>query len=128
MARERGLWRGWQAIAIGVAAAVLALSLVGIRGALASPGGSGGQAQISRTISVDINHFAYHPPTLRIAKGTTVAFSNSSHVTHTATRRGSFTTGRIKPGRSILIKFSHKGAFAYHCEIHPFMHGKIIVE
>ncbi|MGE5527144.1 MAG: plastocyanin/azurin family copper-binding protein [Methanosarcina sp.] len=89
-------------------------------------GASGAQASAGR--SVDINHFAFHPGTLRVGKGARVAFTNSSGVTHTATRAGSFDTGRIKPGKTVVVRFTHKGTFAYHCSIHPFMKGKIVVE
>ncbi len=116
---------GWRAVAIAVAAMVMVASLIGIHDALARPGG---KAEASRATAVDINHFAFHPPTLHIAKGGSVAFTNSSKITHTATRRGSFNTGRIKPGTTVVVKFSQKGTFAYHCTIHPFMHGKIVVE
>jgi plastocyanin len=99
---------------------------------LAGPGGgrasAGVTAQASRTATVGIDGFAFHPPALTIAKGTKVAFSNSSGVAHTATRAGSFDTGRIKPGKSALVSFGRKGTFAYHCTIHPFMKGKIVVK
>jgi plastocyanin len=26
------------------------------------------------------------------------------------------------------VKFNKRGTFAYHCKIHPFMEGKVIVE
>jgi plastocyanin len=117
-------WK-WQTIAVALAAVAFGLALVGLRGEIASAGET---AQASRTATVDIDHFAYHPPTLKIAKGSTVAFSNSSDVAHTATRAGSFTTGHIKPGKSVSIRFKQPGTFAYHCTIHPFMHGKIVVE
>jgi plastocyanin len=118
-------WQGWQKLATAAALAVFALALIGLRGQTASAGET---AQASRTATVDINHFAYHPPTLTIASGTKVTFSNSSGVTHTATRGGSFDTGNIKPGHSVSIRFPQKGTFAYHCTIHPFMHGKIVVK
>ena len=47
---------------------------------------------------------------------------------HTATDKGAFDTGRIKPGHSVSVRFGHKGTFSYHCSIHPFMHGKIVVD
>jgi plastocyanin len=100
------------------------LALVGLRGGVAA---AGGVAQTSRAATVEINRFAFHPPTLTIAKGTKATFSNTSRVTHTATRAGSFDTGRIRPGGSVGIRFTQKGTFAYHCTIHPFMHGKIVV-
>ena len=117
-----GKIRNW--LATAVAAAVLAISLAGIQSAVASSSATASRA----SKAVDINHFAFHPPTLRVAKGTTVDFVNSSKVTHTATSPGNFDSGRIKPGKSVAVRFAQKGTFAYHCTIHPFMHGKIVVE
>jgi plastocyanin len=113
-----------------MAAAMLALvgfglALIGLRGQAAAADAT---AHASAAPKVTINHFAFHPPTLRVAKGSSVVFSNTSKVTHTATREGSFDSGRIKPGESVSIRFKQKGTFAYHCLIHPFMHGKIVVE
>ena len=104
-----------------VAVAVLGLAV--LRGGSAS----GATATASGTKGVDIDHFAFHPPTLRIKKGGKVAFTNSSNVTHTASS-ASFNTNRIKPGTTKVVTFAQKGTFAYHCEIHPFMKGKIVVE
>jgi plastocyanin len=121
-----GIWqRGLRWVAIGAAAAAMALALLGLRSELAAAGPS---AQASRAKAVDISHFAFHPPTLTIVVGTKVSFANSSKVAHTATHGGVFNTGRIAPGTSIGIRFNQKGTFAYHCSIHPFMHGKIVVQ
>lgn len=87
----------------------------------------GATAVASGAKSVNINHFAFHPPTLRVKRGARVAFTNSSNTAHTATS-GSFDTRRIAPGSSVTVKFGEKGAFAYHCSIHPFMKGRIVVE
>ena len=114
-----------QTIAAVIATAIFAVALFGLRQELAA---AGAPAEASRASGVEINHFAYHPPTLTIAKGSKVTFSNTSHVTHTATSPGNFSTGHIKPGTSASIKFNHAGTFSYHCLIHHFMHGKIIVQ
>jgi plastocyanin len=125
MTETTGIWRGLRWIAIGAAAAAMTLALLGLRSELAS---AGPVAQASAGKTVDINNFAFHPPTLRIAAGTKVNFTNSSRVAHTATRAGSFNTGRIAPGSTISIRFNSKGTFAYRCSIHPLMHGKIVVQ
>jgi plastocyanin len=106
-------------MAIGIAA----LALVWLQGAQAS----GESAQASVTKSVHIRNFAFHPPTLRVNRGTRVAFVNDSGVTHTATHGGLF-NNRIKPGTTAFVRFQQKGTIRYHCNIHPFMHGKIVVE
>jgi plastocyanin len=92
-----------------------------------APAAQSGLAKASGVKTVDIDHFEFHPPTLNVTKGTKVVFSNSSGTAHTATDKGIFNSGRIKSGHSFAVRFEQKGTFRYHCEIHPFMHGKIVV-
>ncbi len=125
MTKAAGIQQCIRWLAIGAAAAVMTLALLGLRSELAAAGPT---AQASGAKTVDINHFAFHPPTLTIAVGSKVNFTNSSKVAHTATRGGSFNTGRIAPGSTIGIRFNQKGSFSYHCSIHPLMHGKIVVQ
>jgi plastocyanin len=103
--------------------AIVVLAVAALQGGRAI----GATALASGAKGVDINDFAFHPPTLKVKRGDKVAFTNSSDVTHTASS-GSFDTKRIAPGTSVVVKFSRKGTFAYHCKIHPFMKGKIVVE
>ena len=117
-------WNGWQRVATAAALAVFVLALIGLRGEIASAGGT---AQASRSTKVGISDFAFHPPKMTVNVGSKVTFSNSDGVTHTATGKG-FDTGDIKPGKSASVTFSKKGTFAYHCTIHPSMHGKIVVQ
>jgi plastocyanin len=112
--------RHWRKLATAIAALALALALIGLE-----QGSAGAAARKGAKVGID--HFAFQPGTLRIAKGTRVTFENESGVAHTATRNGSFDTGRIAPGKSAVVRFNHTGTFAYHCTIHPFMHGKIVV-
>jgi plastocyanin len=107
-----------------VACLVLALGLLASQ---AAPAAQSGPARASKAKTIDISHFEFHPPTLSVARGGKVVFSNSSGTAHTATDKGAFDSGRIKPGGSVAVRFEQKGTFRYHCEIHPFMHGKIIV-
>ncbi len=116
---------GGRGRAAALIAATAALPLL-----LASPGAPAstpGAATASGSKTVVIDHFKFHPRTLEIAKGTRVVFSNSASVAHTATDRGVFDTRRIKPGHSAAVRFEQRGTFRYHCKIHPFMHGKIVV-
>jgi plastocyanin len=106
--------------------ACLALA-VALFASQAGPAAGPGPAQASGSKNVDINHFKFHPGTLEVAKGTRVVFSNSAGVAHTATDKGAFDSGHIKPGHSFAVRFEQKGTFRYHCTIHTFMHGKIVV-
>jgi plastocyanin len=110
------------AIACVAIAAALLLALRASSQAAAGP-----TATTSATAKVTIANYKFHPPTLTVSKGTKVTFANTSGVTHTATRGGVFDTRHIKPGRSVAVRFTQKGTFSYHCKIHPFMHGTIVV-
>ncbi len=103
------------------AAALLLLTYGGGQRASAAATASGG------TKTVTINHFAYAPSTLTVAKGTRVVFSNTSKIKHTATLKGSFDTGKISPGAAVAVRFEAPGTYRYRCTIHPEMRGKIIV-
>jgi len=109
-------------LVIGLAIALAALATLALRQVDA------GAATASGAKTVDIRDFAFHPGTLKVKRGAHVAFTNSSEVTHTATKGGSFDTKRIAPGKSVTVTFSQRGTFAYHCKIHPFMKGKVVVE
>lgn len=113
--------QSWRGLALLIAITVLAVA------ALQGGRAIGATATTSGAKSVDVNHFAFHPPTLRIKQGGRVAFTNSSNTAHTATG-GSFDTKKIAPGTSVTVRFGQKGTFAYHCKIHPFMKGKVVVE
>ena len=120
MTHSRNWQRRWGP-ALLMAIAVLAVAAV--QGAQAVEA----TAQASGAKTVDISHFAFHPPTLKVKRGSKVAFTNSQNVTHTASS-GSFDTKGIAPGSTVTVRFGKKGTFAYHCKIHPFMKGKIVVE
>jgi plastocyanin len=113
-------------IKLGIVAAAIALaSFATVHG----PGGSAAaaDASASATKTVQIKGFAFKPATAKVERGSRVVFSNSSGSTHTATGAG-FDTKRIAPGKSAAVRFKEPGTFAYHCKIHSFMKGKVVVE
>ncbi|MGO9197209.1 MAG: plastocyanin/azurin family copper-binding protein [Acidimicrobiales bacterium] len=66
--------------------------------------------------------------TIRIKVGTVVTVVNHDGVTHTWTAiDGTFDSGPIKPGASYSFTFTKAGTYRYHCTIHTFMKGTIIV-
>lgn len=78
--------------------------------------------------TVTIHNFAFHPKVLIVKKGTTVTWRNMDHVVHTVTsNKGIFKSGHIHPGASYKFMFNKKGVYYYHCSIHPFMRGVIVV-
>lgn len=66
-------------------------------------------------------------PSLTVAVGTTVVWSNQDDVPHTATAEdGSFNSGNIQGG-TFSHTFEEAGTYAYFCEVHPTMTGEITV-
>ena len=108
--------------------AIAVASLAGLRAA-AGESATGPTATASHAATERIANFEYHPTPLVVSPGTKVVFSNRSGITHTATENGGgFNTGRIKPGATASVTFKRPGTYVFHCMIHPFMHGKIVVK
>ena len=77
---------------------------------------------------VTIADFHFSPASTTIHVGDTITWSNSGPSSHTATATGgSFNTGILKKGQSASHTFTQPGTFTYACQIHPFMHGTIVV-
>jgi plastocyanin len=113
-------------VAILVAAALVAVPIAG-SGAAAAGGSPHREQRRAATVRVNVHDFAFHPHKLTVAPGTRVTFANRDPIAHTATSAGNFATGHIRPGHSVTVKLKKAGVYAYHCSIHHFMHGKIVV-
>jgi plastocyanin len=79
---------------------------------------------------VSISNFKFAPATLTVKRGGRVTVTNDDSTAHTATADDgrSFDTGTLQPGDAKAVAPSKPGRYAYHCSIHPFMHGTIVVE
>ena|SRR5215203_3140845 len=75
------------------------------------------------------NDKAFVPPELNVPLHTIVSWSNDDSIDHTITADdyGLFDTGPISPGDTFDNVFDSTGVFGYHCSIHPFMRGSVIV-
>ena len=80
-------------------------------------------------VAVTINSFAFMPGTVMVPVGTRVVWTNQqSGVSHTTTSdTGVWNSGVIMTGQTFMFTFTQPGTFAYHCNIHPSMHGTVIV-
>ena len=78
--------------------------------------------------SVSIFDNGYTPTSLTIAEGSTITWTNTGVVPHTATdRAGSFDSGILMGGDTYNKTFSTAGTFNYFCTIHPDMTATITV-
>jgi len=111
------------ALAAILAVALAVVLMIGGEG----EAGASTSATASGSVKISIKNFEFRPGTARVSPGTRLIFANNSKTAHTATRRGSFDTGKIAPGKAVAVRFSAKGTYRYLCTIHPAMTGKIIV-
>jgi plastocyanin len=111
------------------------LAVVGASAALvAGCGGSSATAKAPTPSSggsssaIKIDNFAFSPKTLTVSGGS-VTVSNADSTTHTVTADDghSFDTGSVSPGSSSTLTVPKPGRYAYHCSIHPDMHGTLVV-
>ena len=85
-------------------------------------------ATVVVSIIVDSNgNFAFSPSTITISVGTTVVWKNTTSAPHTVTGNG-FGSGTIPSGGTYSFTFTQAGTYAYHCMIHPYMMGTVIVK
>jgi len=79
---------------------------------------------------VDIHIYAasFKPDSVTIKAGTTVVWTNKSDTLHIVTSDdSSWMSESLDQGQSFKHVFDKPGTYAYHCDIHWFMKGTIIV-
>ena len=85
------------------------------------------QPQPAGFVSVTIRGNSYLPGQLNVRVGQKVSWNNEDQVTHTVSADG-LTFGRSLPSGAVFnFAFVKPGIFPYHCEIHPSMHGAVVV-
>lgn len=127
---------GWRVFWSGIAlvAAVLLL-FVACNGGMASttlplqPGQTSAQAANQVNIVGQNGRYAFDPATLTVKKGTQVVWTNTSDASHTVTSdTGVFQSpGTLATNQTYQFTFATAGTFTYHCDIHPYMTGTIVV-
>ncbi len=89
----------------------------------------GSDTGLAMDANVAIASFAYSPASLTVKQGTTVIWTNDDSMTHTVTAdNGSFASGNLANSQTYSHTFTTKGTFAYHCALHPSMHGSVVVQ
>jgi len=79
--------------------------------------------------AVTISDFKFMPGSLTVRRGARITVTNRDSTAHTATADDgrSFDTGNIDPGAAATVTLSKAGTYKFHCTIHPFMHGTLVI-
>jgi plastocyanin len=90
---------------------------------------SGGSSASNGGSTVEIANFMFTPMTLTVSVGTTVTWKFDDSTAHTvAADDKSFISPPMSNGQTYTHTFSTAGTVKYHCSIHPFMTGVIVVK
>jgi plastocyanin len=82
----------------------------------------------ARQVSATIQNMAFGLNTITVASGTTVPWTNLDGMAHTVTADdGSWGSGTLGQGAIYSHVFTSPGSYTYHCAIHPFMTGTVMV-
>jgi plastocyanin len=79
--------------------------------------------------AIRIDNFSYPPPTLVVAPGTTVTWTNADDSPHTVREKdGKFKSAALDTDDTFSQTFTAPGEYEYFCSIHPRMVGKVVVK
>jgi plastocyanin len=88
-------------------------------------------AATSEVIPVAIKGFVYHPETVTVPAGASVAWTNQDNAPHTSTGIGdavsALDSGAIIFGQTFTQEFDTPGTYPYYCVYHPNMLGTVVV-
>jgi len=79
-------------------------------------------------VEIEPEGYRPDPVTLVIGFNNTVVWVNEDSAPHTAhSDIPGFDTGIVQPGGSFKLTFRSPGIWTYHCHLHPWRTGKVIV-
>jgi amicyanin len=124
-------------LAIALIVLVICMAFAGCTAYQQSPGpATTPKTQVPGSNTITIQNFAFVPPAISVAPGTTVTWVNKDSVDHEIVNDASGSTAEGAIFKSPVIPedgtysftFTSQGIYPYHCTIHPAMKGTITVQ
>ena len=122
-------------LAGGAAAALIAGAVVGCFSERSTAPVAEGECRFPRGADVPgstivvIRDFTFEPAEVRVRSGERVTWINCDEDSHTSTADGGeWSSPLLAPGDAFTQAFDTPGELPYHCEPHPFMTARVIVE
>jgi plastocyanin len=111
---------------------VLAIAVLAVLSAVASvspnPLGAAAEAATTGKATIKIANFNFGPATITVPAGSSVTWTNSDDDAHSVVADDkAFRSAPLDTGESYSFTFATPGTYAYHCGLHPQMHGKVVV-
>ena len=122
-------------LAVGAAAALIAGAVAGCFSERTTAPVAEGECRfplgedVPGSTIVVIRDFTFTPAEVRVRAGERVTWINCDVDSHTSTADGgAWASPLLAPGDAFTQAFATTGEFAYHCEPHPFMVARVVVE
>lgn len=107
----------------------IAMMLLAIATGHPSLSASAPEAKAPAASEVKIDNFSFTPPTLTVATGTQVTWTNGDDIPHNIVSDDkSFKSKTLDTDEKFSFTFTKPGTYSYFCSIHPKMTGKIVVQ
>ena len=111
----------------GLAMQVMIAMLLLFAGSLSVKASNNDQASAANA-AVKIDNFVFGPQTITVPVGTTVTWTNSDDIPHTAVSTdGVFKSKVLDTDEKFSYTFAKAGTYPYYCTIHPKMTGQVVV-
>ena len=80
-------------------------------------------------VAIKIDNFVFGPQAITVPVGTTVTWTNSDDIPHTAVSTdGVFKSKVMETDEKFSYTFTKAGTYSYYCSVHPKMTGQVIVK
>jgi plastocyanin len=84
-----------------------------------------------KVVRVAIKDFKFVPARVVVSPGTRVVWTNTDSDPHTVTSDspgGTLDSSALDTGDHFATVLKHSGTNTYHCTVHPYMHGAVLVQ
>ena len=113
----------WIAGAVMPVLIAMPLLLVG------SPSVKANDQPSAANVAVKIDNFVFGPQAITVPVGTTVTWTNSDDIPHTAVSTdGVFKSKVMDTNEKFSYTFTKAGTYPYYCSVHPKMTGQVVVK
>jgi plastocyanin len=80
-------------------------------------------------VAIKIDNFVFGPQAITVPVGTTVTWTNSDDIPHTAVSTdGVFKSKVMDTDEKFSYTFTKAGTYSYYCSVHPKMTGQVVVK
>ena len=114
---------------VRIASVVMPVMIAMLLLLVGSPSVKANDQPSAANVAVKIDNFVFGPQTITVPVGTTVTWTNSDDIPHTAVSTdGVFKSKVMDTDEKFSYTFTKPGTYSYYCSVHPTMTGQVVVK